>query len=252
MDQKSNFKLFLALPTYGGMISSYTCNSLLKLIHLLAMSNIPYETRIISNESLIQRARNTLANTFLLTDCTHLFFIDSDIEFNPEDVLRMVHSNVDIIGGIYPAKEIRWDKMKLAMEMYPQITPLECSHIAARMVFNADFNGEIKLSDPLEINEIGTGFLLIHKRVFEKLAQINPANKYEKINPITNEKQDHYAFFNVRVENNRLISEDYAFCQDARAVGFKVHAAPWVHLGHVGNHKFECSLASTVKILGNI
>ena len=44
----------------------------------------------IFNESLITRARNYLVDEFLRAEeFTHLMFIDSDINFNPKDVLSL-------------------------------------------------------------------------------------------------------------------------------------------------------------------
>ena len=43
-------------------------------------------------------------------------------------------------------------------------------------------------------------------------------------------------------DSKRLLSEDYYFCKKAREHGYKVWAAPWVQLAHVGTYAFEGQL----------
>ena len=42
---------------------------------------------------------------------THLMFIDADIGFRGEAVRRVLESGYDIACGIYPRKNIEWDKI---------------------------------------------------------------------------------------------------------------------------------------------
>jgi len=51
-----------------------------------------------------------------------------------------------------------------------------------------------------------------------------------------------YFACSIEKGTNRLLSEDYHFCMVARKHGFKVYAAPWVHLGHMGSYLFEGGL----------
>jgi hypothetical protein len=53
------------------------------------------------NESLIRRARNYLVDEFLnRSDATHLLFIDSDIHFNPQDVVALLALDKDVAGAL--------------------------------------------------------------------------------------------------------------------------------------------------------
>lgn len=97
-------KLFISTPMYGGMCFGYYTQAVLQLNNVLREKNIDSMFSFMFNESLITRARNALTHNFLKTDSTHLLFIDSDIGFNPHDVVKMIEADKDVIGGIYPKK----------------------------------------------------------------------------------------------------------------------------------------------------
>jgi hypothetical protein len=87
--------------------------------------------------------------------------------------------------------------------------------------------------------------MLIKREVLEDLATKMPSY----INDVTflsgEIKQDKIVeFFACAIEEGvgRLLSEDYYFCQEARRHGYKIHAAPWVVLGHFGSYLFEGGL----------
>ena len=82
------------------------------------------------NESLITRARNTIASMFLDDQNfvgTHLLFIDADIGFQPENIERLIRANKDIACGIYPRKCIHWNQVIDAVKKKPDITEEELS-----------------------------------------------------------------------------------------------------------------------------
>lgn len=90
LDVLKSKKLMVATPMYGGQCTARYMSSCVSLYTELLKFGIPFEKYALENESLITRARNYCVDAFLKTDCTHLMFIDSDIEFNPMDVLMLL------------------------------------------------------------------------------------------------------------------------------------------------------------------
>ena len=105
-------KIFIGTPCYGGMITADYFKSCMQLAALAASKKIELQFGTIGNESLITRARNTLVQLFMDGDYTHLLFIDADLAFNPEAVIRMLEFDKDVVTGIYPRKTIDWIKVK--------------------------------------------------------------------------------------------------------------------------------------------
>ena len=101
-------KLFVATPMYGGQCNGLYMKACLDLQGICAQYGIDVRFSFLFNESLITRARNYLVDEFLRSDCSHLLFIDSDIHFNPQDVLALMAIDKDVIGGPYPKKSINW------------------------------------------------------------------------------------------------------------------------------------------------
>jgi glycosyltransferase involved in cell wall biosynthesis len=196
------------------------------------------------NESLITRARNTCADEFLnSTDATHLLFIDADIGFNPEDIPKMIDRDVDIVCGLYPKKEINWPRISNAV--LNGVAPQQLAEHAGSVVVNlvkseATF---VNSGDLLEINNGGTGFMLIKREVFQKLSKKVPqylSDMYTATDIVTEPKYIK-EFFTTSIdkETGRLMSEDYHFCILARKHGFKVYADPMIDLTHTGTYIFS-------------
>lgn len=169
-------KVFICTPMYGGQCFGFYTQSLLQLNNLFRDNNISSMMSFMFNESLITRARNALAHQFLKTDCTHLFFIDADIRFNAADVLPMLAADKDIICGIYPKKEINWQGVKNALDAGVEVDQLK--HFTGSFVVNlVGYSGSVTvpINEPVEIWNGGTGFMIIKREVFEKLADLVPA-----------------------------------------------------------------------------
>ena len=88
-------KLHIATPMYGGNCTAGYASSMLNLSRVM-----PYEHNFVTNESLVTRARNMLTHNFLSTDCTHMLFIDADVAFDPQGIVKMVESDLPLIGGL--------------------------------------------------------------------------------------------------------------------------------------------------------
>lgn len=240
-------KLFIATPMYGGMCTGYYTQAILQLQGICQQNRIDMAASFMFNESLITRARNALTFNFLRSGFTHLMFIDADIKFNPSDVVSMLLADKEVICGIYPKKEINWGLVKQASDAGIPADQLKY-YSGSHVVNLADHKGhaEFSVSEPAEIWNGGTGFMMIKREVFDKLtphvgSYLN--NAHDLSGSIANDEIKEFFTTSIEPETQHLLSEDYHFCRKWREAGGKVYAAPWVQLGHVGTYLFDGALA---------
>lgn len=238
--------IFVATPMYGGQCFGYFTQSCLQFSNLCKTNNVDVSFSFLFNESLIQRARNLLAQHFLKSNATHMMFIDADIRFIPEQIFPMLEADKDIICGIYPKKEINWTTVKMAMDRNVPNDQLRF-HTGAFVVNLVNYQTEVTVpvNEPVEIWNGGTGFMLIKREVFENLIGKVPTylnNVLDMTNKENGETINEFFATSIEEETKILLSEDYYFCKKAREHGMKVWAAPWVQLAHIGTYAFEGQL----------
>ena len=257
-------KIFVATPMYGGQCSGMYTKSTADLATISTQYGMDVRFFYLFNESLITRARNYLVDEFLRSPYTHLMFIDSDIHFNPNDVLTLAALDKEIIGAPYPKKCIAWEKVRNAVDAgLADDDPVQLEEYTGDFVFNpASGTSEIKVSEPVEVLEIGTGFMLVRREVFEKFRDAYPQFSYK---PDHNRSENFdgsryiHAFFDTVIDSDafagkgsggsdRYLSEDYMFCQFTRKIGIKTWLCPWMKLGHIGSYVFN----GTMPAMGNL
>jgi hypothetical protein len=220
-------RLHLAVPCYNGMITESTFMSFIKFSNVARQLGLEWSLETTVNESLITRGRNTLVAKFLMQeDRSHLMFIDSDIGWEPWQLLVMLDRKVEVISGLYPMKTV----------------PL-------RWVVNTIENAEERENGLHEVGRVGCGFLLLERGVFEKM------NAHPEVLPFANDvgldpEIDKYlrTYFNTDVRNNRYYSEDWFFCENWRQLGGKIWVDKRVMLTHRGSFAF--SAASQDNLIG--
>lgn len=227
---------------YGGMCTGAYAASVASFIRLCDRNGIIADVFTLTNESLIQRGRNSLVKMFLDTDYTHLFFIDSDIGFDPEHALKMVNANKDVLCGAYPRKFLNWKKMHECVLSGGSIDHMRSEALEHVLVFiNGDRQPKIDEDGCVEVEYSGTGFMMIKRDVFELLQdKVDVYLCDSEVGSSISMNDLIYEFFFVEKEprTKRFLSEDYAFCRLWRNNGGKIHVAPWVNLAHIGTHIF--------------
>lgn len=251
-------KVMIATPMYGGQCAGIFTKSTNDLSRASAQYGIDIDFYYLFNESLITRARNYCVDEFLRSDCTHLLFIDSDIGFDYKDVYTLLHlcgPGMDVVTGPYPKKTIAWEKVKSAADQgYGKDNPFELANFVGDFVFNPDDNiKQFKIDTPVPVQEAGTGFMMIHRGVFEKYTETYPELKYLPDHVRTEHfdgTREIMAFFDTVIdpESKRYLSEDYMFSYNVRKMGMKVYMCPWMQLRHVGSYIFGGSLSAMAAI----
>lgn len=261
-DVRTKTKLFVCTPMYGGQCAGMFTKSIVDLASICTAHGIDMRLFFLFNESLITRARNYCVDEFLRSECTHLMFIDSDIGFDPRDVIALLglsameDKEYDIIGAVYPKKCIAWEKVKVAVDQgRADQNPNILDQYIGDFVFNPvpTPDGRIPLGEPAEVLEIGTGFMMIRRETFAKYKAGIPNISYLP----DHTRSEHFdgsreieMYFQAEIDpaSRRYLSEDYLFCQNIRKVGGKVWMCPWMELKHIGSYIFGGSLRAIAEI----
>lgn len=257
-------KLFVATPMYGGQCGGMYTRSMCDLTALCVKYGIEVRSYFLFNESLITRARNYCVDEFLRSDAEHMLFIDSDIGFNPQDVIALMalqtpESPYDVIAGPYPKKCITWEKIKQAVDAgVADENPNALEDFVGDFVFNPaldenESSKSIRLDEPAQVLETGTGFMMIRRKTFDKYKEAYPEYSYKPDHVRTaafDGSREIHAYFDCIIEpkTRRYLSEDYMFCQNVRNMGMKVWLCPWMHLQHTGTYVFAGKLAALASI----
>jgi hypothetical protein len=253
-------KLFLATPNNGGQCAGMFARSVADLAALCTQYGVQLQLYFLFNESLITRARNYCCDEFVRSGATHLMFIDSDIGFNPQDVIALLAiqddaSPYDVIGGPYPKKCISWEKIKMAVDKgVADEDPNRLEKFVGDYVFNPKSGqSQIPINQPVEVSEIGTGFMMIRRRTFEKYMEAFPELSYKPDHVRTEHfdgSREIMAYFDCIIDpvSKRYLSEDYMFCYNVQKMGGQVWFCPWMQLQHVGTYIFGGSLADLASI----
>lgn len=162
--------------------------------------------------------RNQLAQDFLDSDADKLFFLDSDVTFEPGAILNLTMKDADFVGGSY--------RFKHDTEQYPVAFIEGRDHWADRRGL-------------MEVATLPGGFLSLSRKVFETLKAAHPERAYTHCGRIA------HCYFQMRFEDGNLYGEDTYFCKEWRDTGGKVYLDPEINLthwdfnkpypGHIGN-----------------
>lgn len=247
-------KVMLATPMYGGMGNAMYFSSVLQLQNMMTANKMKLYHSFMMNESLIDRARNGLANDYLTKcDADYLLFVDADIQFRPEDVLAMMSFEKDLICGPYPKKHINWPIIIEAVK-HGKEDPAILEKLVGEYVFTP-LDEESKMEKIIRVAEAGTGMMIIHRSVFTKMKEAFPENFYlsDDSDVVRSGKpREMHAYFRTAIVDNRYLSEDYYFCHKWRELGGDVWLFPWSQCTHYGTYGFQGSVGHLVDVLRGI
>lgn len=209
----------MALPAYDFKVSLKLAVSLARLAQAAPQHGIDIQIGSVCGCSVVSRARNLLAKDFLESNCTDLIFIDSDINFEPEDVLRLMAWTSEPKKGIVAG--------------VPRVRGEERVYIA---LLDYDENNELTMNGMglVRAKRVATAFMMVRRDVFETLVEAHPEWTYH------DKKTDRMlpALFDFKLTEEGYMGEDFLFCDRTREVGFEVWVDPTIKLGHMGVQEY--------------
>jgi hypothetical protein len=217
----SGVSVMLAMPVHRDLPSD-TVISLLKTVAQLEARGMQYETHFQVGSSIIEAARSKCAHSFLEGPHSRMFWLDSDIRWEPDAFFRILalSTKYPVVGALYPVKED---------------TPTPFRFCFDGSSFDADEYG------CFSVKGMGLGFAVMQRCVIEKLAEKAPKVRFPEIaDPIPH-------IFRCDVENGFFRGEDIAMFSDIRALGYEVKLDPTITLGHVGSKTYTARMMDHLK-----
>jgi hypothetical protein len=217
-------KIFVAIPVYSHDLDFKTVISLTQAAAEAAQYNFKLQVQFRVGNSLVHKARNMLLSEFLTTDCTDLFFVDSDISWGPGTFGRMVAHPVDFVCGCYRSK---------SAAVHYFVKP-------ADGVFRRD-----RVHGLVEVEAAPAGFMRVSRKAIEAMIAHGSQDAW-----FTDQTAPHIAkiwhLFEFILENHILWGEDYSFCRKYRQAGGKVWIDPDITLHHTGKMTYSGRFIDTL------
>ena len=221
MEKEIKPSVYIAMPCYDS-VKINTMLSVIKLVEQFRYSGVKMGINTMKSP-LIHQARNYLTSVFLTTEYQYLLFIDSDVEFEPDAVFRMLVAKKDIICTPYRVKSEQLDKHIYTVEFKD---PKNIPFLPGGLV---------------ELEAGPTGLMLIDRTVFEKIIKNHPDLKIKnKATPTADKSLEfYYNFIDFGFDNHYATGEDISFCKLAKENDFKIYANTESTTKHHGSYAWE-------------
>ena len=192
------------------------------LVRVLDKRGLEFYDGTVVGDALISRARSVIGSRFLRSDKDVLLSIDSDIWFRPEDAISLAEKAMeyDIVAAMYMTRGLE-NQPALMLPDHP-------------VIFAAN-------AMPVEAPFVSTGFVAVNRKVFQALSEELPlCHRGWSDRGVDTSFWPFYMPYTIPWddEGHIYLSEDWAFCQRAKDMGFKVWLDPSIRLGHFGQTMF--------------
>lgn len=253
-------RVVIATPFYELKGFSPYIASLLEVTKHLTLAGIDWKFMELSGDSYVHRARNSMCMAFLDDPyATDLFFIDSDMAWDPAAFINIIYRPEPIIGGTYPVK----NKWELWTSRPAIVDPETDPHFVGHPLPDG--------SALIEATQLAGGFLRIKRSVLEKFVAHYPTHRYSDTHPVPEMRTDQVEFFSCGIDREPEISllreieqlmrqangsgvdlaplapkfealkqvrefvgEDYTFSNRLRAMGVQLFIYPNATISHFG------------------
>lgn len=207
----------IAIPC-AQVVEPKTLQSMLALVNYSATHGVKINHIGITERALIEDARNILADTFLKSPTEWIFWMDSDMVFDPDTLVKLFKVAEDkqakmVTGIYYQRKGMNWPCLWSRGE---DLENGEKTGLGSPKSKTNKYVGTFRIvhkdaKEPFKVHAAGFGCVLVHRSVFEVLPR--PWFTFLK----------------------GVCSEDFYFFVNAHDMGFDLWAEPSITLGHLGD-----------------
>lgn len=249
------YKIFVATPVHSECSIHYT-QALLKFQQQCMLNGIMISFSLLKS-SLVTQGRNLCVGNFLKNkdNYTHLLFIDSDIDFKFNTIMKLLKLDKEVIAVPYPMKHIHWDQIwdKIQKGKIKNVNELmRAGHTFPVKLDNLESKELTILDGVLEVSHAPTGCMLIKRQVFDKMIEAYPNDKIEQatiINGVPVNNEYNYNFFDTihDPETKKYYGEDFGFCKKWTAIGGKCYCYISDDITHVGEYQYNGKLIDNLE-----
>ncbi len=228
--------VMLCTPIARNPVWQYTL-SYAETCVLLDKLGVRFASKFVVGSSNLPRARNVLVARALAAGFDSMIFIDDDMGWKANDIVRLLASEQSVIGGVGRKK----------VEAQSKTADIWCCKFfeGCDRGMNSDEMGNI------EVHRLGTGFLKIDMSVFRALAAAHPEWKRDGSDDMEPEvRKNYYQFFKFDQDEQEM-GEDFVFCDRWRDVGGTVWIDPTINLIHVGDKAYSGAIIDVMEDAGD-
>ena len=225
--------IVVATPAYGGQLTVNYVNSLIRSQVLFQQCGIQFHVMFLCNHSLITMARNRIVAQIFKNDrhdWDSVVWIDADISWDPEDLLKLCLHDEDVVCGTY-RKKIH-----------------QACHFTIKLIAGKEEPDERGL---IEVKAAGAGFLRVSRKALEDLLSNEKVAYTEKVNQVelADCNMEIKNIFESGIKNGEMLSEDFFFCAKLRENGYKIMLDTKIDLGHDGSFTYRGSMSHYLNFL---
>ena len=269
---KNKTKVYILTPCYGSLCFVNYVKCIMATSEMFRTLGIGFSLEFCRNDSLVSRARNNLvAKAMSNPKMTHIMFIDNDITWDANDIIKLMISEKNLIGGVYPLKRYNWEDLlkdkKNTNEKSPNMikkwidkknnsqfkNSITDENIIQFNMVNYNINYLDKFlnieKNVAKVKHLATGFMMIRRNVIEKMSKAFPSTKYvDDVHFLKPEENKYaYALFDCGVEEGHYFSEDWLFCHRWSKMGGSIWIDVTISLTHTGIEDYRgCYIASVI------
>lgn len=233
LDLQPKMGVMIATPCQDHQVSMNYALGLSDATVTMAMNNVYFEISRVAGSSLLPHARNSLVDMFLKSRCQRLLMVDADQGWGKDSIFRLLQSPKLIVGGITPHKRFpinfNFKPLKEDEHYFKDLVNKSPEEFMEYAKAKADPLGLI------EVEHIGTGFLMIDREVFNILK--DQVGEYVAFD--NNDRVKHKEFFEMSGKTGHYKGEDWFFCELAKKNKIPLYINANVILSHLGAHEFR-------------